>query len=336
MLSATRILAEGIKASKRDCLARAITLIESSNPAHQEQAAILLDHLAAEKDKYPTTVDRSLRLGIAGPPGAGKSTFIEQMGLRFISQKNRVAVIPVDPSSHITGGSILGDKTRMEELSKTMDAYIRASPTRGVLGGIAEHTADVISLCESTGFNIVIVESVGLGQSEVDIDSAVDMLLLIVPPGGGDSLQGIKKGIMEAADMVVINKADGDLLSAAKHTKADYSGAMHFIRRKHEDWSPPVMMMSAHTKFNLDKVEEQILKYHKLMIDNGHLFQKRNNQAKHWTMSQFRQMLYSNIERQPQWQTHISQVNDRLEKGFFTPRAAAKSLIDNITTNVKM
>ncbi len=277
MLPTTRILYDGIRSSKRECLARAITLIESSNKSHQQQAAILLDHLAAEQ--YSSTNRKhqhTLRIGVAGPPGAGKSTFIEQMGLRLIKKSHKVAVIPVDPSSHISGGSILGDKTRMEQLSRSMDAYIRASPTRGVLGGIAEHTADVISLCEFAGFNVVIVESVGLGQSEVDIDSAVDILVLLVPPGGGDSLQATKKGIMEAADLVLVNKADGELLTPAKHTKADYAGAMQFIRRKHQDWEPRVLMMSAHTGYNMDKVEEQLFNYHNLMMSNEHLYNKRN------------------------------------------------------------
>ncbi len=335
MLPTTRILYDGIRSSRRECLARAITLIESSNKSHQQQAAILLDHLAAERySRTNRKHQHTLRIGVAGPPGAGKSTFIEQMGLRLIKKSHKVAVIPVDPSSHISGGSILGDKTRMEQLSRSMDAYIRASPTRGVLGGIAEHTADVISLCEFAGFNVVIVESVGLGQSEVDIDSAVDILVLLVPPGGGDSLQATKKGIMEAADLVLVNKADGELLTPAKHTKADYAGAMQFIRRKHQDWEPRVLMMSAHTGYNMDKVEEQLFNYHNLMISNEHLYNKRNIQAKYWSMGQFRRMLHGEVESNRLWPTYTSQVNEKLENGVLTPRAAAAELMKKVRLEI--
>ncbi len=328
MLPATKVLFDGIKSRRRECLARAITLIESSNTSHQQQAAYLLQHLAAEG--YTKNDEKTLRIGIAGPPGAGKSTFIEQMGLRFIAKSKKVAVIPVDPSSHISGGSILGDKTRMEQLTRSMDAYIRATPTRGVLGGIAEHTADVISLCEAAGYNTVIVESVGLGQSEVDIDTAVDMLILLVPPGGGDSLQGIKKGIMEAADLVVINKADGDLYNSAKHTKADYAGAMHFIRRKHIDWDPRVLMMSAHTGFNIDKVEDEIARFQSIMIGNGHLREKRIKQAKHWALGQFQHLLFAHIENDPAYLRRQQQIYKALEVGLLTPRSAANDLYESI------
>jgi LAO/AO transport system kinase len=330
MLQATKLLFDGIKSHRRDSLAKAITLIESSNRDHQLQATLLLQALAKQEEGHAKT----LRLGIAGPPGAGKSTFIEQFGLRLVNKSNKVAVIPVDPSSHISGGSILGDKTRMENLTRSPNAYIRATPTRGVLGGIAEHTSDVINLCEFAGYNIVIVESVGLGQSEVDIDSAVDMLLLLVPPGGGDSLQATKKGIMEAADLVLVNKADGDLLNAAKHTKSDYAGAMQFIRRKNIHWAPKVMMMSAHTGFQLDKVEEEIFGFHKLMMENGSLIQKRTSQAKQWTLSQFRRVMFESIESNQNWQSNIDSVFQQIDKGTMTPRGAANTLFEKVNCKV--
>jgi len=206
MLRNTLDLAVGVVNRQREALAKTITLIESTRKDHREQAEYLLVYLVNQthERKY-FQHNNTLRLGIAGPPGAGKSTFIEALGMKFIAQSHRVAVIPVDPSSHISGGSILGDKTRMENLTKSMNAYVRASPTKGVLGGIAEHTSDVITACEAGSFNVVIVESVGLGQSEVEIDNAVDMLLVIVPPGGGDSLQATKKGIMEAAGTLLAN-----------------------------------------------------------------------------------------------------------------------------------
>lgn len=330
MLATTRTLLEGIKSHKRECLARAITLIESSNREHQHQATLLLQQLAQHQGGHA----KSLRLGIAGPPGAGKSTFIEQLGLRLIKKDHRVAVIPVDPSSHISGGSILGDKTRMEQLTRSSNSYIRASPTRGVLGGIAEHTSDVISLCESAGYDVVVVESVGLGQSEVDIDSAVDMLLLLVPPGGGDSLQATKKGIMEAADLVLVNKADGDLLNSAKHTKADYAGAMQFVRRKNINWQPKVLMMSAYTGFNLDKVEEEIFGFHKLMLDNGSLIEKRTTQSKQWTLGQFRRLLTETVESDNKWDPHVQELFEEIDRGRMTPRAAASRLLGKLDLKV--
>ena len=285
----TTALASGLLAGKRSALARSITLAESSRDDHKEQAMLLLNDVMKrrsdmkEAENGNSSQEKSgkqplfakgltMRLGIAGPPGAGKSTFIEQLGTRLIENHgHRVAVIPVDPSSHISGGSILGDKTRMESLSINPDAYVRASPTRGVLGGIAEHTCDVISLCESAGYDVVIVESVGLGQSEVDIDTDVDMLLMVVPPGGGDGLQASKKGIMEAADMVAVNKADGDLLAQAKHTRADYAGSMAFIRQKHPNWRPEVLMMSARTGKGLQTLENKLATFHHDMMAQGTL-----------------------------------------------------------------
>jgi LAO/AO transport system kinase len=336
MLQATKILYNGIRLGKRDALAKAITLIESSNPTHQNQAAILLQNLT-ENNPILSSQKPTLRVGIAGPPGAGKSTFIEKLGLRFLNSdpSNRIAVIPVDPSSHISGGSILGDKTRMEELSKTLRAYIRASPTRGVLGGIAEHTSDVITLCEYTSFNIVIVESVGLGQSEVDIDGAVDILILVVPPTAGDSLQASKKGIMEAADLILINKADGELLPSAKHTKADYAGALQFIRLKHNDWIPKALLMSAYTGYNLDKVQEEILKYHSIMSSNGYLYEKRSKQAKLWAENQFKRMILSRIENSQYFQKNLDQINQLVIQGKLTPRAAASISSELVDINVR-
>lgn len=287
--------------------------------------------------------------------GAGKSTFIEQLGIRYIEKGHSVAVIPVDPSSHISGGSILGDKTRMEVLSKSEKAYVRASPTRGVLGGIAEHTSDVIALCEfgkihilsansglsaliithvihcTAGYDVVIVESVGLGQSEVDIDAAVDMLLLLVPPGGGDSLQASKKGIMEAADLVVVNKADGSLLEMAKHTKADYSGSMQFIRQKNPDWRSKVLMISARTGFQVNLVVEAVDSYFETMRRNRALWSKRTGQARHWMREHFRRLVLNEYEQSPLFAEHAERVNRSLESGAMPPRVAANNLFNAVS-----
>jgi LAO/AO transport system kinase len=244
----------------------------------------------------------------------------------------------VDPSSHISGGSILGDKTRMEQLSRTMKAYIRASPTRGVLGGIGEHTADVIALCEYAHFNVIIVESVGLGQSEVDIDEAVDLLLLVVPPSAGDSLQASKKGIMEAADMILVNKADGELLSSAKHTKADYSGAMQFIRYKHYDWKPKVMLMSAQTEYNLDEVLNEILRFHDVMTKNNGLQEKRQKQKEKWFHGQLQRMLYHQLENNEQYRQNLAEVKQSLlvnDGKYTTSRSAANRVMQSIQLQVQ-
>jgi LAO/AO transport system kinase len=273
---------------------------------------------------------QTLRLGVAGPPGAGKSTFIEMLGCELIQRSHRVAVIPVDPSSHISGGSILGDKTRMDVLSRSKDAYVRASPTSGVLGGIAEHTNDVISLCEAANFDVIIVESVGLGQSEVDIDQAVDMLLVLVPPGGGDGLQASKKGIMEAADLVLINKADGTLLSQAKHTKADYSGAMAFVRRKHEEWKPFVLMISSKEGRGLDTVLETIQDFHVTMTTNRALPNKRLSQAVHWMWGSFRHTVIKEAEGNSRVKAKAALVQADLALGRVNPRSAARALLKEL------
>jgi len=355
MTDTTLALADGLIDRQRHCLARCITLTESSRDDHKEQAALLMDYVMKKsyenkkRGKAPApaaaaaasgtanaepalpplfTSGKTMRLGIAGPPGAGKSTFIEALGMRLIARGHRVAVVPVDPSSHISGGSILGDKTRMDELSKHPNAYVRASPTRGVLGGIAEHTADVISLCECAGYDVVIVESVGLGQSEVDIDHAVDLLLVIVPPGGGDSLQAAKKGIMEAADLVAVNKADGSLAMQAKHTRADYSGSMAFIRRKHPLWKPEVILMSARTGLGLDQLESKLATFHATMSECGGLVEKRVKQSVHWMWGQYRREIVLKSEQQAGVQALAAQLLLHLKQGRVAPRAAAGKLLD--------
>jgi len=341
MTDTTKALGDGLLAGQRHCLARSITLAESARRDHKEQAALLMDYVMEHKGSGTITVPtptvtskplftsgKTLRLGIAGPPGAGKSTFIEALGMRLIERNHRVAVIPVDPSSHISGGSILGDKTRMEQLSICPQAYVRASPTRGVLGGIAEHTADVVSLCECAGYDVVIVESVGLGQSEVDIDHAVDLLMMIVPPGGGDGLQASKKGIMEATDIIAVNKADGTLASQAKHTRGDYQGSLAFVRQKNIDWKPQCLLMSARTGKGLTEVEAKLAEYHTLMSENGGLEAKRLKQSVHWMWGQYRRELVSQGELQPAVQSLAELLMVNMSRGVITPRAAAGKLLE--------
>ncbi|CAK9003659.1 Methylmalonic aciduria type A homolog, partial [Durusdinium trenchii] len=261
----TRRLAEGLVNGDRVCLSRAITLIESLKEDHHMQAQYLLEYVLREKKENKTRKE-SFRLGIAGPPGAGKSTFIEALGSMLVQDLGlRVAVLAVDPSSSRTGGSILGDKTRMTDLSRMPDAYVRPSPTRGSLGGVAQHTNDVVLLCEAADFEIIIVETVGLGQSEVLVDETVDMLMLLVPPANGDELQGVKKGIMEVADMVVVNKADGELATAARHAATDYMHALQLMRRKRPIWRPRVKKCSALHKEQIDTVWNIVEKFRRKM-----------------------------------------------------------------------
>jgi len=317
----------------RVSLARAITLIESKNDKHQIEAAILMDYITNNINRKDNLFSncKTLRLGVAGPPGAGKSTFIEALGKQLITKCNlRVAVLAVDPTSHVSGGSILGDKTRMEFLSRNSNAYVRASPTRGVLGGIAEYTSDIILLCEAAQYDVVIVESVGLGQSEVDIDKVVDMSVLLIPPGAGDSLQASKKGIMEAADIVIINKADGEQLPIAQKTKADYAGAMHFIRQKNKDWHTPVIMISSKKEEGLEQVEKHIRDFHRIMINNHNFLEKRKKQILIGLHDQLGRITINDIYKNSTIIRKFNNISNILDKGkSVSIRKEAFSLFDD-------
>ncbi|KAH7484871.1 hypothetical protein KRP22_006036 [Phytophthora ramorum] len=298
----TQRLADGVLDGNRTALSRSITLVESTLKSDEEQAELLLDSVLAQRRSLkPTHVDSagltSFRLGIAGPPGAGKSTFIETLGQLLTAQGHKVAVLAIDPSSSRSGGSILGDKTRMEKLSNDPNAFVRPSPTRGTLGGVAQHTNDIVLLCEAGGYDIILVESVGLGQSEIVIDDTVDMVMLLVPPAGGDELQGQKKGIVEIADIVVVNKADGELAGPAKHTAVDYMHAMHFIRRKDADWEPKVKMISSLENKGIDKVWAVIEEYRTTMGDLDKIAQKRNAQSSKWMWNQLNEQLMRSVSR---------------------------------------
>jgi LAO/AO transport system kinase len=220
-------LAEGVRGGDRRALSRAITLVESTRADHREAARALLDALRGRGD--------ALRLGLSGPPGVGKSTFIEGFGLRLIARGLRIAVLAVDPSSARSGGSILGDKTRMERLSRAPQAFIRPSPSGGALGGVARRTREASALCEAAGYDAILIETVGVGQSEIMVADMTDVFALLIAPGGGDELQGVKRGVMEIADLVVVNKADGELKKVANRTRADYEGALRLLRRRPHD-----------------------------------------------------------------------------------------------------
>eukprot|EP01138_Halocafeteria_seosinensis_P002863 gb/GECG01002924.1/.p1 GENE.gb/GECG01002924.1/~~gb/GECG01002924.1/.p1 ORF type:complete len:432 (+),score=53.14 gb/GECG01002924.1/:1-1296(+) len=342
MTEQTAKLAEGIKQGNRSSLSRAITLIESTRRDHRRQAELLLDEvLAARRQREATAsaeeaknkIGKTLRVGIAGSPGAGKSTFIEGLGT-YLTEKcgYKVAVIAVDPSSNRTGGSILGDKTRMAQLSNNPNAYVRPSPTRGTLGGIAEHTHDVVLLCEGTGYDIVLVETVGLGQSEVAIDSTVDMLLLLVSPGGGDELQGVKKGIMESADLIVVNKADGALVPTARHTASEYRRALDLLRPKHQCWRPMVRRCSAHERSGLTEVWAVVEKFWQTMLDHGEFQDRRVSQGSEWMWSEFESQLRQIGKSDPRITAKAEELKQQLGAGLITPRRAGTQLVEILLT----
>eukprot|EP00904_Undaria_pinnatifida_P000001 jgi/Undpi1/10000/HiC_scaffold_28.g12454.m1 len=270
-----------------------------------------------------------MRVGIAGPPGAGKSSFIEVLGKDLTAKGNRVAVISIDPSSLRTGGSILGDKTRMHELSRDPSAFVRGCPARGVLGGISQYTHDVVLLCQVAGYDPVIVETVGLGQSEVEVEHTVDMLVLLLPPAGGDDLQvGSKKGIVEVADAIVVNKADGELEKAARATASDYSAALCFARRKISCWNPPVLRCSALRATGVGQVWEQVVKFRSAMKEAGLLDKRRRRQATHWVQRHLQQQLMERAGRNKAVEALSKSLEPELALGKLSPRAAAEMLAD--------
>src|SRR5690554_1927349 len=255
-------LAEQVVAGDRRALARAITLVESTRPDHRASADALLAKLLPETGK-------AVRLGISGVPGVGKSTFIEAFGLYLIEQGRRVAVLAVDPSSRRAGGSILGDKTRMELLSRSPDAFIRPSPAGRSLGGVARRTREALLLCEAAGYDVGIVETVGVGQSETAVAEMVDLFALLLLPGGGDELQGIKKGIVELAELVIVNKADGEMRAAAGRAAAEYRSALRMLRPLMENWKVPVLQVSSIEKRGLEAVWQAILKHREVLGESG-------------------------------------------------------------------
>jgi len=315
-----RALVEGVLAHALRPLAKAITLIESSRPDHQRRAEAVLQAL------LPHT-GRALRLGISGVPGVGKSTFIEALGLYLVERGHRVAVLAVDPSSSVSGGSILGDKTRMERLSRDPRAFIRPSPSAGSLGGVAEKTRETMLVCEAAGFDVVIVETVGVGQSETAVANMTDMFVLLQLPNAGDDLQGIKKGIMELADLIVINKADADP-AAAMRAKAQLETALHMLRPTHPDWRVPVLLVSALKREGLDRFWETVLAFRDTMQKNGALAEKRRHQALAWMWERIDAELKRRFRQHPAVRTMLPAIERDVESGRLAPVVAARRLLD--------
>lgn len=313
-------LVEGITSGNITALSRAITLIESTNPIHTKKANAIITACLPYSNN-------SVRIGITGVPGVGKSTFIEAFGSYLTSIGKRVAVLAVDPSSTLSKGSILGDKTRMEDLVKNTNAFIRPSPSGKSLGGVARKTRETIILCEAAGFDTIIIETVGVGQSETVVHSMVDFFLLLKLAGAGDELQGIKRGIIEMADTIVINKADGDNLKAARSAKVEFNRALHLYPQKDSGWSPKVSLASALKKEGISDVWSVIETYLKTTRSNHYFETNRNNQNKFWLLQTIEERLKSNFYNSTKIKAELQKQIDLIEKGKTTPFAAADHLL---------
>lgn len=313
-------LAKGVLSGDRRSLARAITLIESTRPDHREAAEALLH------DLLPHT-GNSVRVGITGVPGAGKSTFIEAFGLHVVDRGHRLAVLAVDPSSPRSGGSILGDKTRMEELSRDVRAFIRPSPSGCTLGGVARRTREAMLVCEAAGFDVIVIETVGVGQSETAVADMVDMFLLVLVPGGGDELQGIKKGIVELADAIVVNKADGDLAVAAQRAARDYKNALHLLTPASAAWTVPVLTCSALERAGVGDVWETVNRYKDAMAAAGLFGRRRSEQAHAWMWNEVSETLLAALREDARVGLLLPEMEHRVAAGELAPAAAARALV---------
>jgi LAO/AO transport system kinase len=318
--AADQLLVDGVLAGQRRALAKAITLIESTRSDHQQRAQQVLNAL------LPKT-GNAIRIGISGVPGAGKSTFIEALGVWLIERGKKLAVLAVDPSSSVSGGSILGDKTRMEILSQREEAFIRPSPSAGSLGGVAEKTREAMLLCEASGYDVVIVETVGVGQSETTVAGMVDMFCLLQLPNAGDDLQAIKKGIVEIADLVVINKADIDPRATAV-ARAQWRNALHMLRPASKNWAPPVITLSALHKEGITDFWAQVEKYQTALTPTGEFAAKRRHQALSWMWQLIDSGLRQHFRHHPRVQENLLALTRSVEQGHTTPAAAAYALLD--------
>jgi len=307
--------ADGIVSGDRAVLARAITLIESTRPQHQELAHQVLQLLM---DRTGSAV----RLGITGVPGVGKSTTIDQLGINLVEAGHKVAVLAVDPTSKRTGGSILGDKTRMARLAIHPDAFIRPSPTSGTLGGVTRKTRETMALVEAAGFGVIIVETVGVGQSEVAVADMVDFFLVLLLPGGGDDLQGIKKGIIEIADMIAINKADGENVNRAKAAAAEYRNALHILAPQSEIWSPPVITISGARNVGLDDLWAKVMQHRDLTTASGEFMARRQNQAVAWLRDMLQERLMAALKANPDVARELPGIEADVRAGRLLPTLA--------------
>jgi LAO/AO transport system kinase len=315
-------LARGVADGDRRALARAITLVESGREDHRTQAVDLLEALKHEARE-------ALRIGLSGTPGVGKSSFIEAFGLMLVARGLRVAVLAVDPSSARSGGSILGDKTRMERLSRAPEAFIRPSPAQTQLGGVARRTREAVALCEAAGFDVVLIETVGVGQSETAVAEMSDLFVLLLAPAGGDELQGVKRGIMEMADLILVNKADGDLKPAAVRTCADYAGALRLLRKRPEDPEdfPKALTVSALTGDGLAAAWDEMQALADWRREHGHFAARRAAQAAAWFAAEVREGLLARLTRDPATRARMAEMTERVRAGAITPEGAAADIL---------
>ena len=320
---------QGVLDGDRRALAKTITLIESSLPAHREMAGMVIDKLLPYSGK-------AVRLGITGVPGAGKSTFIESLGMMLIDQEHRVAVLAVDPSSKRSGGSVLADKTRMEKLSVQERAFIRPSPSGGTLGGVARKTRETMIVCEAAGFDVMIVETVGVGQSETTVASMVDFFLVLMIAGAGDELQGIKKGILELADAVAVNKADGSNVEKAELARKQYENALHFLTPASLSWTPPVLSCSALEMTRIDVIWEAVLDHEKKLRNTGELEEKRQKQALDWMWALVEEGLMLRFYKNKEVVRQLPKVTRAVKSGRTAPTVAASKLLFSLDNDISI
>jgi len=317
-----KILKQGILNGDTSILSRAITLIESKNKTDRDLVYKALSEI-------PQTLSHSLRIGITGSPGVGKSTFIEAFGMQLGKMGIKVAVLAVDPSSNLTGGSILGDKTRMEQLSNMPNVFIRPTPSKGELGGVAEQSFETILLCEKAGYEVIIIETVGVGQSETNVKELVDFFLLLMLAGAGDELQGIKRGIMELADTIVITKADGNNIQNAKNAKLAYENALHLFPKNKNNWSPKVLTCSSYDGKGIDSIWDQINNFKEHNITNGWLHENRQNQNLFWFYEKLNQLIKSEFFNNDNLQKNLQKLVSDVKAGKKDPFNAASELFSS-------
>jgi len=312
-------LATGIRAGDRATLARAITLIESKRADHRKAAHLLVQELLPHTGK-------AVRLGITGAPGSGKSTTIDALGTALIGQGHKVAVLAVDPSSTRTGGSILGDKTRMARLAVDPKAFVRPSPSSGTLGGVAAKTRETMLICEAAGYDVVLVETVGIGQSETTVADMTDFFLVLMIPGAGDELQGLKKGIVELADMIAVNKADGENVARARIAAADYRAALNILKPVSDTWSPPVVTFSALSGDGIGELWSQVLAHKKLMTASGELAARRREQQVKWMWSMLEERLTARLRSDPSVRGEVKAAETAVAAGKLAPTLAVEEI----------
>lgn len=328
----------GLLKRERGTLAKAITLIESSHPKKRHQAQVLLHNLVQynkTKNIHSLKGMSSFRIGLSGPPGAGKSTFIDVFGKFLTDKGHKVAVLAVDPSSSQSGGSLLGDKTRMPELSRDMNAFVRPSPSRGTLGGVTRTTNEAILLCETAGYDIILVETIGVGQSEFVVADMVDMFCLIIPPAGGDELQGIKKGIVEVADLVIVSKSDGDLIPASLRIQMEYLSALKFMRKRSKSWKPQVLRMSSVTREGIPEVWEMMGEFNKVMTESNEILHKREKQLKIWMWNYIKDHIMDLFKEHKNIKNKIPEMEEQVVQGLITPGLAADLLLHDFIKDSK-